>query len=168
MLFRWGKPPAALGGQTYPPGGQFQKRVDYFAANPEWGPQAFATLTMRRNGGIVQDLFDRYLLLLRGDDAHGYDVIMQYVKPGGQTPTEKCFAIAILRPLPNGHVAYKLSTRFQGQSYKILGSVNIGRQQIGFNIAKVRAIQVESNALLKELQDTGTIKDRKTDIEYGH
>jgi hypothetical protein len=168
MLFRWGKPTAAAEGKTYPPGGQFHKRVDYFAANPDWGPQAYASLTMRRNGGLVQDLFDRYIVLIRGDETRGYDVLMQYLKPGGKTPTEKCFAIAILRPLPNGKVAYKISTRYQGQSYKILGGVKIGREQIGFNVQKVRAVQVESNELLKELQETGTIKDHKTDIEFGH
>lgn len=84
-----------------------------------------------------------------------------------ETSTEKCFAIAMLRPLPSGKVSYKISTRYQGQVYKILGSISIGRSQIGFNVSKVRAVQVESNGLLKELQDTGTIKDRKTDIKYG-
>lgn len=77
MLFRWGKPTNAAEGKTYPPGGNFQKRVDYFAANPDWGPNAFATLTMRRNGGLLQNLFDRYILLIRGDDTKGYDVLMQ-------------------------------------------------------------------------------------------
>ena len=168
MLFRWGKPAGVAEGHTYPPGGPFQKRVDYFAANPDWGPQAYASLTMRRNGGLLQNLFDRYIVLIRGDETRGYDVLMQYVKPGGDSPTEKCFAIAILRPLPNGMVAYKISTRYQGQGYKILGSLKIGREQIGFNVQKDRAVQVESNGLLKELHDGGTIKDRKTDIEYGH
>jgi hypothetical protein len=168
MLFRWGKPSGAAEGHTYPPGGNFQKRVDYFAANADWGPGAFGSLTMRRNGGILKSLFDRYLVLVRGDDVKGYDVVMQYVKPGGDTPTEKCFAIAMIRPLSNGKVSYKISTRYQGQSYKILGGVKIGREQIGFNVQKVRAIQVEANQLLKELQDTGAIHDRKTDIEFGH
>lgn len=166
MLFRWGKPVRAWEGRTYPPGGQFQKRVDYFAPNPEWGPQAFASLTLRRNGGLIQDLFDRYIVLIRGDDRRGFDVLMQYLKPGGTTPTEKCIAIAIIRPLSDGKVAYKISTRFQGQSYKVLGNVQIGRDQIGFNASKVRAVQVESNGLLKELQENGIIKDRKTDIGF--
>lgn len=167
MLFRWGKPTGAADGRTYPPGGQFQKRVDYFAANSDWGPGAYASLTMRRNGGLVKDLFDRYFMLIRGNEQDGYDVFMQYYKPGGATPTEKCFAIAMLRPIAAGKVAYKISTRYQGQSYKILGGIKIGRAQVGFNVQKVRAIQVESNGFLRELQQTGTIKDRKTDIEWG-
>jgi hypothetical protein len=167
MLFRWGKPANASEGQAYPPGGPFGKRTDYLAANSDWGLGAFASLTMRRNGGIVSDLFDRYLVLVRGDSVKGYDVLMQYVKPGGDTSTEKCFAIAILRPLANGKVSYKISTRYQGQVYKMLGNISIGRSQVGFNVSKVRAVQVESNGMLKELQDTGTIKDHKSDIEYG-
>jgi hypothetical protein len=167
MLFRWGKPANAAEGQAYPPGGPFGKRTDYIAANSDWGLGAYASLTMRRNGGIVSDLFDRYLVLVRGDSVKGYDVLMQFVKPGGDTNTEKCFAIAMLRPLPNGKVSYKISTRYQGQVYKVLGNISIGRSQVGFNVSKVRAVQVESNGMLKELQDTGTIKDRKTDIEFG-
>ena len=64
-------------------------------------------------------------------------------------------------------VSYKISTRYQGQNYTILGGIRIGRDQIGFSVPKVRAVQVESNGLLKELQDTGTIKDRKNDLEFG-
>lgn len=168
MLFRWGKPTGAAEGKTYAPGGNFQKRVDYYAANPEWGPNAFASLSMRRNGGIIADLSDRYIVLVRGDETRGYDVLMQYVKPGGGTSTEKCFAIAMLRALPGGKVAYKISTRYQGQNYSILGSIAIGRAKVGFNPANARNLQIESNGMLKELQDTGTIKDRKSDIEFGH
>ncbi|MGZ3651550.1 MAG: hypothetical protein ACXVB9_04545 [Bdellovibrionota bacterium] len=168
MLFRWGKPAGAADGHTYPPGGPFSKRVDYFAANPDWGPQAYSSLSMRRDGGILQNISDRYLVLIRGDATKGYDVLMQYVKPSVETPTEKCFAIAIIRPLGNGKTSYKISTRYQGQVYKILGSIKIGRDQIGFNVQKVRGVQVETAAMLKEFQDTGTIKDHKTDIEFGH
>lgn len=117
-------------------------------------------------GGVRLELSD---FRLRTLVKNAMDVVQpQYVKPGGETPTEKCFAIAMLRPLPGNKVAYKISTRYQGQSYKILGGIKIGRDQIGFNVAKVRAIQVESNGLLQELQANGVIKDRKTDIEYGH
>ena len=126
-----------------------------------------SSLTMRRNGGLVQDLFDRYIVLIRGDEIRGYDVLMQFLKTGGQSPTEKCFAIAMIRPLGSGKVSYKISTRYQGQNYTILGGIRIGRDQIGFSVPKVRAVQVESNGLLKELQDTGTIKDRKNDLEFG-
>lgn len=167
MLFRWGRPANAEEGKTHPPGGPFQKRVDYFAANADWGPGAYASLTMRRSGGLLKNLFDRYIVLIRGNDTDGYDVLMQYLKAGGTTSSENCFAIAILRPVGPNKVAYKISTRYQGQSYKILGGIKLGREKIGFNIPKVRAVQVESNGLLKELQDTGNIKDRNSDLEYG-
>lgn len=167
MLYRWGKPTGEAEGKTYPLGGQFAKRVDYWAPNANWGEQAYASLTLRRDGGIVKDIADRYIVLIRGNDAQGYDVFMQFVRPGGTTLTKQCFAIAIIRPLSNGKTSYKLSTRFQGQSYKVLGNVRIGRAQIGFNVAKVRAIQEETMNMLKELRDTGKIADHKTDIEYG-
>ncbi len=167
MLYRWGKPVNAAEGKTNPPGGHYQKRVDYFAANPDWGPGVYNSLTIRRGGGLIKNIFDRYLMVIRGNEQEGYDIFMQYLKDGGQTSSENCFAIAILRPLGHGKVAYKISTRFQGQSYKILGGIKIGREQIGFSVPKVRAVQVESNGLLKELQETGTIKDRKSDLEFG-
>lgn len=167
MLFRWGKPVGAAEGKTYPPGGQFARRIDYFAPNPNWGTGAYASLSLRKDGGIVKDIADRYIMLIRGNEKDGYDVFMSYVRPGGNTLTKQCMAIAIIRPLPNGKTSYKLSTRFQGQSYKVLGNVKIGRAQIGFNIAKVRAIQEETMGMLKELRTTGKIADKKTDIEWG-
>lgn len=166
MLYRWGKPTGAVEGKTYPPGGQFARRVEYYAPNPDWGPNAFANLSVRKDGGIVQNLTDRYLLLIRGDEAKGYDVLMQYLQPGGSTATQQVFAISLIRPVSPGKVAYKISTRFQGQSYKILGGVKIGRTQVGFNVQKIRAVQVESNGFLRELQTLGAIPDRKTDIEF--
>jgi hypothetical protein len=167
MLYRWGKPADAEDGKTYAPGGQFARRIDYWAPNANWGAQAFASLSLRKDGGIVKDIADRYIVLIRGNDAQGYDVIMQFVRPGGTTLTKQCFAMAIIRPAANGKTSYKLSTRFQGQSYKVLGNVRIGRAQIGFNVAKVRAIQEETMGMLKELRSTGKIADHKTDIEYG-
>ncbi|MGZ3710875.1 MAG: hypothetical protein ACXVBE_03925, partial [Bdellovibrionota bacterium] len=70
-------------------------------------------------------------------------------------------------PEKDGKTSYKLSTRFQGQNYKMLGSVRLGRAQVGFNVAKVRGIQEEVQNMLKELRSTGKIADHKTDIEYG-
>lgn len=167
MLFRWGKPVGSDDGFTYPPPGQFARRIDYWAPNPGWGPQAYASLSLRRDGGIVNDLADRYIVLLRGDDERGYDVFMQYVRPGGETSTKQVFAIAIIRPLSNGKVSYKISTRYQGQSYKVLGNVSIGRKNIGFNVEKVRAVQVETMNMLKALRETGKIPEKKSDIEFG-
>jgi len=166
MLFRWGKPVGKGEGKTVPPAGNFGKRSDYFAPNADWGSSAFASLTLRRDGGIIKPIYDRYIVLLRGDDQVGYDVVMQYLKPAGPTETKQVFAIALIRPLPGGKSSYKISTRFQGQSYKILG-LKMGRSQIGFNEKKVRAIQVESAGLMKELQETGNIHDRKTGIDFG-
>lgn len=167
MLFRWGKPVGKMEGDTFPTANPFARRRDYFAPNSDWGPNGFASLTMRRDGGIVKDIHDRYLVLVHGDKDRGYDVLMQYIKPGGTTLTKQCLAIALIRPLPNGKASYKLTTRFQGQSYKVLGNVSIGRKNIGFNPEKVKAIQTDYTSQLKELRDTGTIKDKKTDIEFG-
>ncbi|MCO5141707.1 MAG: hypothetical protein M9962_01300 [Oligoflexia bacterium] len=166
MVFRWGKPVGATEGKTYPPGGAFARRVEYFSPISNWGDGAYANLSLRRDGGIVKDLADRYLFLVKGDSQKGYDVVMQYLKSGGKTPTQQCFAIAIIRPEAPGKVSYKISTRFQGQSYKVLGNVSIGRKNIGFNVEKVRAIQVEYMGMLDELKKTGTIQDKPTDIGY--
>lgn len=167
MLYRWGKPVGKTEGQTYPPGGPFARRVEYFAPNPEWGEQAYASLSLRRDGGIVKDLADRYMMIIRGNENDGYDVFMQYFKDGGGTPSTKCFAIAMIRPVSGGKTSYRISTRYQGQSYKILGNVSIGRKNIGFNVDKVRGIQLEFRDALAELKKTGSIKDHKTDIEFG-
>jgi hypothetical protein len=167
MLYRWGKPVGQKDGFTYPPGDTFSRRIEYFAPNADWGAQAFASLSLRKDGGVVHDLADRYLMLVRGDDKHGYDVFMQYIGPAGTTDSKECFAIAIIRPTSPGKVSYKLSTRFQGQSYKVLGNVTVGRAQIGFNSAKDREIQLEYMAELKELQASGAIADHKTDISWG-
>lgn len=167
MLYRWGKPVGKEEGNTYPPGGPFARRIEYFAPNPNWGTNAFANLTLRRDGGIVKDLADRYIVLVRGNEEEGFDVLMQLVRPAGTTASQQCLAIAIIRPLGNGKSSYKISTRYQGQSYKVLGNVGIGRKQIGFNAGKVRAVQVETMEMLKELRAKGDITDHKTDIEWG-
>ena len=167
MMFLWGRPVGKTEGRTYPAPSPFNRRVEYQAPLPQMGPGVFANLTLRRDGGIVKNLADRYLVIVRGDKDRGYTVVMQYLKPALTTPTQQCIAIAILRPLPNGKVAYKISTRFQGQNYKVLGNVSIGRSQIGFNRAKVRAVAEEFGKKIKEYRDTGTIRDRAADIEWG-
>lgn len=167
MLYRWGKPVAQSEGLTYPPGGVFARRVEYFAPNPDWGSMAYASLSLRRDGGIIKDIADRYLVLVRGDSQHGYDVLMQYIAPGGATLTTKVFALAMIRPVSEGKISYKISTRFQGQSYKVLGNVSVGRKNIGFNPDKVRGIQLEYAGNLKELRETGKISEKKSDIGYG-
>lgn len=167
MLFRWGKPAGKEEGFTYPSGGPFARRIDYFAPVADWGPNVFASLSLRRDGGIVKDIADRYLVLVRGDETRGYDVLMQFLKPAGKTSTTRVFAITIIRPLGNGKSSYKISTRYQGQSYKVLGNVSVGRANIGFNVDKVRDVQLDYAKQLKELRETGTIRDKKTDIEFG-
>jgi hypothetical protein len=167
MLFRWGKPVGKEEGNTYPAASPFSRRVDYFAPVADWGSNGFASLSLRRDGGIVKDMADRYMVLVYGDKDRGYDVLMQYIKPAGKTSTSRVFAIAMIRPLANGKTSYKISTRYQGQSYKVLGNVSIGRSNIGFNPEKVKAVQIDYANQLKELKETGNIKDKKTDIEFG-
>jgi hypothetical protein len=167
MMYVWGKPVGASVGHSFPPPSPYGRRVEYFAPLPELGEGAFANMTMRKDGGIIKDIFDRYILLVRGDRERGYTVVMQYVEPALKTLTQQVFAIALLTPLPNGKVAYRISTRYQGQSYKVLGNISIGRAQIGFNKAKIKNVALEYGQRIKELKETGTIKDRKSDIGWG-
>lgn len=160
MLFRWGKPVGQIEGSTTPPPSPYTKRVEYFALNAEWGAGSYVNQSIRQNGGMVNDLNDRYMVLVRGNAQNGYDVLMQFVKAGGMTSTTKCFAISTIRPVGDGtKTAYKISTRYQGQSYKIFGSVGLGRSQIGFNPQKAREIQLDFSRMLLELKSTGSIRN---------
>jgi hypothetical protein len=167
MLYVWGKPVGAAEGFTYPPASPYGRRIEYFAPLPEMGPGAYANMTMRKDGGIIKNIFDRYVLLVRGDKEHGFTVVMQYVKPALKTQTQQVFAIALLTPLANGKTAYRISTRYQGQSYKVLGNISIGRAQIGFNKAKIKNVALEYGKRIRELKETGTIQDHPTDIGWG-
>lgn len=169
LLMLWGKPLDAEEGFTYPAPSPFGRRIEYSAPMPEWGPGAYANVTLRRDGGIVNDLADRYLVLVRGNSQEGFTVVMQYVKPASpyETQTQQVFAIGIIRPGSTGKVTYRISTRYQGQSYKVLGNVSIGRAQIGFNRAKVREAMEAYRDRVKELKETGTIRQRKSNIEWG-
>ncbi len=162
-LFLWGKPVGKSEGRTKPEASPtHSKRVDYLEPNEKFGPGAFANLEIRRNGGIVRDLSDHYLILVRGNSVKGYDVLMQFVAPEGKTETTAVLAIAIIRPLPNGKVAHKIASRYMGQSYGILGP--IGRDAMGFNQTKVKAIEKRFTDYVNELRTTGTIKDQKNDL----
>lgn len=169
LLHLWGKPVGAAEGASYPAPSPFSKRIEYFAPVAAWGEGAYVNLSLRRNGGIVKDLSDRYLVLVRGNAAEGYAVVMQYVKPAApyRTFTQQVFAIGLIRPVGEGKVSYRISTRYQGQSYKVLGNVSIGRGQIGFNERKVREVMEEYRNRVKELKDTGSITERKNDLEWG-
>ncbi len=162
-LFLWGKPIGKQEGRTKPDASPtHSKRVDYAEPNEKWGPGAYANLEIRKNGGIVRDLSDHYLVLVRGDNVKGYDVLMQYLAPEGQSETIAVLAIAMLRPLPNGKIAHKISSRYMGQSYGILGP--IGRDAMGFNQTKVKGIEKRFVDYVTELRTTGTIKDQKNDL----
>ena len=167
MKFLWGKPVGKEEGFSYPAPSPFSKRVEYFAPNADWGPGAYANLTLRRDGGIVKDLSDRYIFLVRGNSKDGYTVLMQYARPGGKTYSQACIAIAILKPMAGGKFSYRISTRYQGQNYKVLGNISIGRAQIGFNKEKVRAVAVEYRDRINELRTTGSIKNRAGSIKWG-
>ncbi len=167
MLFLWGRPVGEASGRTYPAASPFARRVEYSAPLPELGEGAFANLTLRRDGGVIKDLADRYILLVRGNAQVGYTVVMQYVRPALKTETQHVFAMALLEPMGEGKFSYRISTRYQGQNYKILGGIKLGRATVGFNREKVRAVAEEYRARIQELRLTGTIKDKKTDIEWG-
>jgi hypothetical protein len=158
----WGKPVGQSEGRTKPAPAPFGKRVDYLAPNPLWGSGVFASLEIRKNGGIINDLSDRYFVLVRGDSQKGYDIAMQFIGVVGESATSNVFAIAIIRPLPNGKSSFKISSRYQGQSYRILGEV--GRNTIGFSSSKVRGLQKNYMDTIVELRSTGKILDHTNDL----
>lgn len=164
-LYLWGKPAKQAEGKTKPVATpSHSARVNYLAANPLWGAGAYGSLEIRSNGGsgLVSDLSDRYLMLVRGDSVKGYDIFMQYIGPGSTTETTKVFAIATIRPLPNGKVAHKIASRYMGQSYGALKSM--GRELFAFNAAKVRQIELTYVKYVNELRTTGNIADEKNDL----
>lgn len=158
----WGKPVGKTEGKTNPSPMPFSRRADWFAPNPLWGAGAYVNLEMRRDGGIIKNISDRYLLLVRGDSQKGYDVLMQFIGQAGESSTTNVLAIAIIRPLPNGKASFKISSRYQGQSYRILG--DIGRNTIGFSQSKVRQMQLNYVNSVNELRATGRIKDHDSDL----
>ena len=62
----------------------------------------------------------------------------------------------------DGKSSFKISSRYQGQSYRFLGE--IGRNTIGFNASKVRGIQKSYVESVVELRTTGRIKDHENDL----
>ena len=156
MLFRWGKPVGASEGSTKPNPKPFSVRTEHFAPNPEWGSNAFVNQSIRQKGGVVNDMNDRYLMLLRGNASDGYEVLMQFVKRGGESDTTQSLGVAIIRPLGNGKTAYKIFTRYMGQNYGFLGGM-IGKGQFGFNQGNVRGVQLDFMRQLKELKEKGKI-----------
>lgn len=162
-LYLWGKPIGQAGGKTKPAAQPtHSNRADWLEPNAKWGAGAYANLEVRKNGGIVKDLSDHYLLLVRGNSSKGYTVLMQYVAPQGKTETTRVLAIAIIKPLPNGKTAHKIASRYMGQSYGILGP--IGREQMGFNQTKVRSIEKRFLEYVEELRTTGKIADQNNDL----
>ncbi|NUM87700.1 MAG: hypothetical protein HUU37_00710 [Bdellovibrionales bacterium] len=158
MLFRWGKPVSMKEGKTYPAPSPFGKRVEYYAPMAELGPNAFVNMTMRHNGGIVQNLEDRYLMLIYPASQGGWDLVMQYVRPAGKTATTRSLAIAMIRPGKGGKTAFKMAMRYQGQNYGALGGL-IGRSQFGFNEGKVRDGQLGFHKMLQQLREKGAIEE---------
>ncbi len=162
MLYRWGKPIGKTDGETHPNGGMFSYRAEYFSPNQEWGPHGYANVSNRTNGGLLKDMDDRYLVLIYGDNIRGYDILMQYLAPHGKTATKKSLGIATMRPLPNGKTAFKITTRYQGQSYNI--PLIDGRSVFGFNESKVRAVQKEFSDMLKDYRSGGKFKQTSSDL----
>jgi hypothetical protein len=159
ILYRWGKPVGKASGTTAPADTVYGKRVDSIVE--KWGPGAYLSITKRTNGGIARDMNDQSLLLVRGNEKDGYDIIGQFIQPNGNTTTTSSMSLMILRALPDGTTSYKLSGRHLGQNYTFLGNVSIGRNNFGFNVGKYRQGQKDFQAMVDELKRTGNIKDRK-------
>lgn len=159
-LYLWGKPIGQAGGKTKPAAQPSHNiRADWLEPNPKWGPNAYANLEVRKEGGIVKPLSDHYLLLVRGDAKQGYTVLMQFVAPQGQTETTHVLAIAIIKSLGNGKTAHKIASRYMGQKYP-----SILRDTIAFSPSKVRQIEKRFTDYVNELRTTGKIVDQQNDL----
>lgn len=162
-LYLWGKPIGQSNGRTRPRAApSHSNRVNYFAPNPQWGPNAFASLEVRTGGGIVKDLNDRYVVLVRGDSQKGYEVLMQFLgvretEDTELSQTQNVLAIAVIRPIGNGKTAFKISSRYVGQT-TVSESI---RNKYTFNPEKIRQIQMSFVNYVKELVSTGKIVDQK-------
>lgn len=141
--------------RVYPLDGLFNyRREESYVFDAAWGPGAYfnRSYKMRANRSFVRDLMDSYANIVRGDATRGYDVIFQLLGKGcpaaSELPANKCatetkanFTIVMLRPLPDGKTAYKISGRFIGQSYGL--PITDGVNTIGFDVSKFRSGQVE-------------------------
>jgi hypothetical protein len=158
ILFRWGKPVGAESGVTYPVDTVFGYREERLA--PKWGPRAYATNTVMKNGGVAKEQNDASSLLVFGDSTKGYVLVGQFFGPNGKTPSTSSMSIIILNPVTGGKTDYRVSGRYTGQSYLIFG-IEHGRRNYGFNATRIRAGQKDFLGMVKSLKTTGKIPERR-------
>lgn len=161
ILFRWGKPVGQSGGITFPYDTVFTYREE--RAQIEWGPGAYKTITLKRNGGIAKDMNDVFAMIVRGNQNEGYTLVGSFLEPYGKgtsTTTSTYITIIYVRPLPGGKTDYRVAGMLTGQSYSFIGLEN-GRKNFGFNQVKIREGQKEFIKQVKALKDTGKIPERR-------
>ncbi len=157
-LFGWGKPVGLREGNTYPFDTVFSSRHDWLTE--KWGSGNYFATTHQLKGGFVNDLRDRYTLLVRGNPQAGYQLFAAFLGPDGRTATIAHASIVILKPLPGGQTEFRQYVRQNGQSYKAFG-LEYGRRNFGFNVARFRQGQKALYETMLELKNTGKIKENR-------
>lgn len=157
-LYRWGKPVGQPSGVTHPNDTVFGYRQE--TLTQEWGPTSYKTYTLKHNGGVANDMDDKFSLLLRGDAQHGYVLIGSYIEPNGSTTTTSSITIILLKSTPDGKTDYRVAGMQTGQSYSFFG-LDSGRKNFGFNVSRIRDGQKDFLGQVKSLRDTGRIPEKR-------
>jgi hypothetical protein len=112
-------------------------------------------------GGVIQDLDDQYTVLVRGSSTDGYALFCSELgpTPGQETTTTSHFNIIMLDTLPGNRTALRHSLRRTGQLYATFG-MPWGRDNFGFNAARMQQAEVGLIGAIRELNTKGMISDR--------
>jgi hypothetical protein len=158
LLFVCGKPIGqALGTtRTKQPTLPFYSYLDC-TLEEKWGTGSYLSKQSFSGGSwFYRDLKDEYAVLVRGV-ADGYAIFSSFLGPESDTKSQ--MAITLLTPRSDGGADIKRSLRRSGQSYP-LGSNARGRDLYGFKIEPYRDVEITLAAAMKELRDTGRIRER--------
>lgn len=152
-------------GATYPNDKLFEYRREKFSDMTDvWGPGAhFNTSIKQRStegGSFVKGLSDAYAVFARGNAKAGYDIVFQFLGkacfPEEEQKLDDCnsltkssFTILMLRPIDEKRTAFKMSGRFNGQSYQTFREV--GYWEVGFNAPAFLRGQFEFNVQARKL-----------------
>jgi hypothetical protein len=157
-LFYSGKPIGKREGDTYPFDSVFGRA--HCSIQEKWGDANYFSRQSRTGGGIVQDLFDDYTVLVRSNSFAGFTVFTCFFAaiPGKTTPDQAHLSIVDLRPRTGDATEIRQIMCRNGQSYAMFGVEN-GRRQFGFNVPRIRTAQKAFMSGMFELHTTGTIKE---------
>jgi hypothetical protein len=165
MLFFCGKPVGKQQGDTYPYDTIFSKV--HCTIEEKWGAGNYFCSMAETNGGMIQDMHDDYAILVRGSATDGYTIFTSFIGPTvnrdtqnpEDTQTAAVFMIAMLRSVSDNSCEFRQSMRRNGQSYTVLG-LDFGRKTYGFNVERFRKAAKAATAAMRELRDTGKIKEK--------